>query len=33
VVGLGFNIWLEIGAGPDRITEQIMRDGRFLIAA
>jgi leucyl aminopeptidase (aminopeptidase T) len=33
VVGLGFNIWLEIGAGLDRITEQIMRDGRFLIAA
>jgi leucyl aminopeptidase (aminopeptidase T) len=33
VVGLGFNIWLESGAGPDRITEQIMREGRFLIAA
>ena len=33
VVGLGFNIWLETGAGPDRVTEQIMRDGRFLIAA
>jgi leucyl aminopeptidase (aminopeptidase T) len=33
VVGLGFNIWLESGAGSDRITEQIMREGRFLIAA
>ena len=33
VVGLGFNIWLESGAGTDRITEQIMREGRFLIAA
>jgi aminopeptidase len=29
VVGLGFNIWLESDAG----SEQIMRDGRFLIAA
>jgi aminopeptidase len=29
VVGLGFNIWLESAAGE----EQIMRDGRFLIAA
>jgi len=29
VVGLGFNIWLETPAGQ----EQIMRDGRFLIAA
>ena len=29
VVGLGFNIWLESEAGQ----EQIMRDGRFLIAA
>src|SRR5580704_12232445 len=29
VVGLGFNIWLESAAGQ----EQIMRDGRFLIAA
>jgi len=29
VVGLGFNIWLESPAGE----EQIMRDGRFLIAA
>ena len=29
VVGLGFNIWLESEAGE----EQIMRDGRFLIAA
>ena len=29
VVGLGFNIWLESEAGR----EQIMRDGRFLIAA
>jgi aminopeptidase len=28
VVGLGFNIWLESDAGA----EQIMRDGRFLIA-
>ena len=33
VVGLGFNIWLESGAGADQTTEQIMRDGRFLIAA
>jgi aminopeptidase len=33
VVGLGFNIWLETGSGPDRVSEQIMRDGRFLIAA
>ncbi len=29
VVGLGFNIWLESEAGQ----EQIMRNGRFLIAA
>jgi leucyl aminopeptidase (aminopeptidase T) len=29
VVGLGFNIWLESEGGQ----EQIMRDGRFLIAA
>jgi leucyl aminopeptidase (aminopeptidase T) len=29
VVGLGFNIWLESESGQ----EQIMRDGRFLIAA
>ena len=29
VVGLGFNIWLETEAGQ----EQIMREGRFLIAA
>jgi aminopeptidase len=29
VVGLGFNIWLESEAGQ----EQIMREGRFLIAA
>ncbi|MGB6743007.1 MAG: aminopeptidase [Terracidiphilus sp.] len=29
VVGLGFNIWLESEAGE----EQIMREGRFLIAA
>jgi hypothetical protein len=29
VVGLGFNIWLESEDGR----EQIMRDGRFLIAA
>ncbi len=29
VVGLGFNIWLEYDSGE----EQIMRDGRFLIAA
>jgi aminopeptidase len=29
VVGLGFNIWLESNEGE----EQIMRDGRFLIAA
>jgi leucyl aminopeptidase (aminopeptidase T) len=29
VVGLGFNIWLESDSG----TEQIMRDGQFLISA
>ena len=29
VVGLGFNIWLELPEGE----EQIMRDGRFLISA
>ena len=29
VVGLGFNIWLESESGQ----EQIMREGRFLIAA
>jgi leucyl aminopeptidase (aminopeptidase T) len=29
VVGLGFNIWLESPTG----TEQIMQNGRFLIAA
>ena len=33
VVGLGFNIWLESGEGAGRVTEQIMREGRFLIAA
>jgi len=33
VVGLGFNIWLESAVGPDARTEQIMRDGKFLIAA
>jgi aminopeptidase len=33
VVGLGFNIWLESGTGPDRISEQIMQNGRFLITA
>jgi len=33
VVGLGFNIWLETGQGADRVAEQIMREGRFLIAA
>jgi leucyl aminopeptidase (aminopeptidase T) len=33
VVGLGFNIWLESGAGAEMQTEQIMREGRFLIAA
>jgi aminopeptidase len=31
VVGLGFNIWLEYGDGPDSPKEQIMQDGRFLI--
>jgi aminopeptidase len=31
VVGLGFNIWLEYGDGPDYPKEQIMQDGRFLI--
>ncbi|HEV2485902.1 MAG TPA: hypothetical protein VGT08_10245 [Terracidiphilus sp.] len=29
MVGLGFNIWIESVAGE----EQIVRDGRFLIAA
>ena len=29
VVGLGFNIWLESEAG----SEQIMREGKFLISA
>jgi leucyl aminopeptidase (aminopeptidase T) len=33
VVGLRFNIWLESGAGENKVTEQIMRDGHFLIAA
>ena len=33
VVGLGFNIWLESGEGSERITEQLMQNGRFLIAA
>jgi leucyl aminopeptidase (aminopeptidase T) len=33
VVGLRFNIWLESGTGENKLTEQIMRDGRFLIAA
>jgi len=33
VVGLGFNIWLESEDGPNHVTEQIMREGRFLIAA
>jgi aminopeptidase len=33
VVGLKFNIWLESGTGSDVVTEQIMKDGRFLIAA
>jgi aminopeptidase len=33
VVGLGFNIWLESGDGPDQATEQIMREGKFLISA
>ncbi len=33
VVGLGFNIWLESDAGPNAQTEQIMREGKFLIAA
>jgi len=32
VVGLRFNIWLESGAGENKTTEQIMKDGRFLIA-
>ena len=33
VVGLGFNIWLEYETGPNRVTEQIMREGKFLISA
>jgi len=33
VVGLRFNIWLDFGSGEDKVTEQIMRDGHFLIAA
>jgi len=33
VVGLGFNIWLESGEGTERVTVQIMQNGRFLIAA
>jgi aminopeptidase len=33
VVGLGFNIWLESSDGPNQVTEQIMRDGKFLISA
>jgi aminopeptidase len=33
VVGLGFNIWLESADGPNRVTEQIMQDGRFLISS
>jgi aminopeptidase len=35
VVGLRFNIWLEspTGANGEPVTEQIMRDGHFLIAA
>ena len=33
VVGLGFNIWLEYGDGPNPETDQIMRDGKFLISA
>lgn len=33
VVGLGFNIWLETGEGPNASEEQIMRDGKFLISA
>ena len=33
VVGLGFNIWLEYENGPNPTTEQIMRQGRFLISA
>ena len=33
VVGLRFNIWLEFGSGEEKVTEQIMRDGHFLIAA
>ena len=33
VVGLRFNIWLDFGSGEEKVTEQIMRDGHFLIAA
>jgi len=33
VVGLGFNIWLESEAGANTQIEQIMREGKFLIAA
>jgi aminopeptidase len=33
VVGLGFNIWLDTGEAGNYQTEQIMQNGRFLIAA
>ena len=33
VVGLGFNIWLESDTDSGPVSEQIMREGRFLIAA
>ena len=33
VVGLGFNIWLDIGEPGNYQTEQIMQNGRFLVAA
>jgi leucyl aminopeptidase (aminopeptidase T) len=33
VVGLRFNIWLESGTGENKVTEQIMKNGHFLIAA
>jgi aminopeptidase len=33
VVGLGFNIWLDTGEPGNYQTEQIMQNGKFLIAA
>jgi hypothetical protein len=33
VVGVGFNIWLDTGQAGNYQTEQIMQNGKFLIAA